>query len=175
MPVRMSWSPIVYLLGQRRGGHVLGSADVPGSGMARCTTNLFQMNRTMSAPSVAAMKPAPWSYRYQPIVWPMKVARKAPAIPSRVVRMKPPGLFGPGESTRAMMPAIKPTTMIQMMPDTGASSRFMSTGAVSALEPLVAFAVVAAALFDPLQPTIAVAGLVRIVLIKTRVHAGLAG
>jgi hypothetical protein len=30
--------------------------------------------------------------------------------------MKPEGLLGPGESTRAMMPATKPTTMIQMMP-----------------------------------------------------------
>src|SRR6478672_2766856 len=50
------------------------------------------------------------------MAWPMKVARNAPAMPSTVVRMNPPGLFGPGERIRAMMPAIKPTTMIQMMP-----------------------------------------------------------
>jgi hypothetical protein len=31
-------------------------------------------------------------------------------------RMKPLGLLGPGESSRAMMPATKPTMMIQMMP-----------------------------------------------------------
>ncbi len=37
-------------------------------------------------------------------------------MPSIVVRMKPLGLFGPGDSMRAMMPAMKPTTMIQIMP-----------------------------------------------------------
>src|SRR5258708_11246003 len=47
---------------------------------------------------------------------PRKVARNAPAIPITVVRMKPVGLFGPGESMRAMMPATKPTMMTQMMP-----------------------------------------------------------
>src|SRR5207245_9725993 len=46
----------------------------------------------------------------------MKVARNAPAMPSTVVRMKPVGLFWPGERMRAMMPATKPTTMIQIMP-----------------------------------------------------------
>jgi hypothetical protein len=30
--------------------------------------------------------------------------------------MKPDGLFGPGYSMRAMIPATKPTTMIQRMP-----------------------------------------------------------
>ena len=74
------------------------------------------MNSTAKAPTVAAMKPAPWSARYQPIVWPMKVARKAPAMPSTVVRMKPVGVFGPGDSQRAIRPATKPMTMIQMMP-----------------------------------------------------------
>src|SRR5215475_282827 len=115
--------------------------------------------------------------RYQPIVWPIKVARKAPAIPSTVVRMKPLGLFGPGESMRAMMPAMKPTTMIQMKPDTGTSlaSYVEGCSAVSAFEPLVAFAVIAAALFDPLHPTIAIVGLVRVVLIEAGLHAGLAG
>src|SRR5262245_15737058 len=51
----------------------------------------------------------------------MKVARKAPAIPSTVVRRKPLGSFGPGESTRAIRPAMKPITMIQMMFDTSTS------------------------------------------------------
>ena len=37
-------------------------------------------------------------------------------MPSTVVKMKPLGLLGPGESSRAMMPATKPTMMIQMMP-----------------------------------------------------------
>src|SRR3954464_1192969 len=37
-------------------------------------------------------------------------------MPSTVVRMNPLGLFGPGESMRAMIPAIKPTMMIQRMP-----------------------------------------------------------
>src|SRR6202000_2777347 len=50
------------------------------------------------------------------MAWPTKVARNAPTMPSTVVKMKPLGLFGPGESSRAMMPATKPTTMIQMMP-----------------------------------------------------------
>ncbi len=36
-------------------------------------------------------------------------------MPSTVVRMKPLGLLGPGESSRAMMPAIKPTMMILIM------------------------------------------------------------
>src|SRR5262245_26962326 len=69
----------------------------------------------MTAPTVAPMKPAPWSSRYQPTAWPMNVARKAPAMPSAVVRMKPLGSFGPGESTRAIRPATKPIMMIQMM------------------------------------------------------------
>src|SRR5664279_5799095 len=46
----------------------------------------------------------------------MKVARKAPAMPSTVVRMNPPGLLGPGDSSRAIIPATKPTMMIQRMP-----------------------------------------------------------
>jgi hypothetical protein len=50
------------------------------------------------------------------MAWPMKVARNAPAMPITVVRMKPDGLFGPGESMRAMIPATKPTMMTQMMP-----------------------------------------------------------
>jgi hypothetical protein len=45
----------------------------------------------------------------------MNVATNAPAIPSTVVRMKPFGSFGPGESTRAIRPATKPMMMIQMM------------------------------------------------------------
>ena len=52
-------------------------------------TNRFQTNRTTSAPIVAPMRPAPWSSRYQPTVWPMNVAMNAPAMPSTVVRMKP--------------------------------------------------------------------------------------
>jgi hypothetical protein len=43
----------------------------------------------------------------------MKVARNAPTMPSTVVKMKPLGLFGPGAKMRAMMPAMKPITMIQ--------------------------------------------------------------
>src|SRR5512146_896887 len=47
--------------------------------------------------------------------WPMKVARNAPAMPSTVVRMNPLGLFGPGESSRAIIPAMKPTMMMWIM------------------------------------------------------------
>src|SRR5262245_14212677 len=45
----------------------------------------------------------------------MNVARKAPAMPSAVVTMKPLGSFGPGESTRAIRSAMRPIMMIQMM------------------------------------------------------------
>src|SRR6185437_7380076 len=49
------------------------------------------------------------------MVWPIQVARNAPTMPSTVVRMNPLGLLGPGESNRAIMPAIKPTMMILIM------------------------------------------------------------
>src|SRR5580693_8155570 len=74
------------------------------------------MNSTTIAPTVAAMKPAPWSARYQPTAWPMKVATNAPAMPSAVVRRKPAGLLGPGASSRAMTPATKPTNTIHRIP-----------------------------------------------------------
>src|ERR1700724_1293702 len=47
-----------------------------------------------------------------------KVATNALAIPSPVVSMKPFKLFGPGARKRAMMPTMKPITMIQIMFDT---------------------------------------------------------
>src|SRR3954453_4925599 len=47
---------------------------------------------------------------------PMNVAKNAPTIPSTVVKIKPLGLFGPGDSSRASIPATKPTMMIQRMP-----------------------------------------------------------
>src|ERR1700739_537737 len=50
------------------------------------------------------------------MAWPIKVARNAPTMPRMVVRMKPLGLFGPGDRKRAMMPATKPTMMIQIKP-----------------------------------------------------------
>src|ERR1700704_5103721 len=46
----------------------------------------------------------------------MKVARNAPTMPRMVVRINPDGLFGPGDSSRAIIPATKPTMMIQRMP-----------------------------------------------------------
>src|SRR5690349_10422666 len=52
----------------------------------------------------------------------MNVARNEPTIPSTTVKTKPLGLFGPGERKRAMMPATKPTTMIQMTPDIDTSA-----------------------------------------------------
>ena len=61
------------------------------------------------------------------MVWPMKVVTKAPAIPSAVVRMKPLGSFGPGETTRAIRPAMKPMMMIQMMFHTTISRDYDST------------------------------------------------
>src|SRR4029077_14121998 len=57
----------------------------------------------------------------QPMVWPMKVEMKAPAIPTRVVRINPRGLFGPGESIRAIRPAMKPMMITHMMLDTAIS------------------------------------------------------
>ena len=46
-------------------------------------------------------------------------------MPRTTVNTNPVGLFGPGDRNRAMMPATKPTTTIQMIPDTGLSlSRF---------------------------------------------------
>src|ERR671910_699435 len=36
-------------------------------------------------------------------------------MPSKVVRINPVGLFGPGERSRAMIPATKPMIMIQRM------------------------------------------------------------
>src|SRR5262245_45338915 len=47
-------------------------------------------------------------------------------------------------------------------------------GACSALQALVALAVVAAALLNPFQIAVGVAGLVGVVLVKAGVHAGLA-
>src|SRR6516164_3034488 len=44
---------------QRLGGGAFGSAGTPGSRTTRWTTSLFQMNNTISAPSVAVMRPAP--------------------------------------------------------------------------------------------------------------------
>jgi hypothetical protein len=41
--------------------------------------------------------------------------------------MKPLGSFGPGESTRAIRPAMKPTMMIQMMLHTTISHDCKST------------------------------------------------
>jgi len=42
-------------------------------------------------------------------------------MPRTTVNTNPVGLFGPGDKNRAMMPATKPTTTIQMTPDTGLS------------------------------------------------------
>jgi hypothetical protein len=70
------------------------------------------------------------------MVCPMKVARKAPAIPSTVVRRKPLGSFGPGESTRAIRPAMKPITMIQMMFDTSTSDYELSLPPTSSVATL---------------------------------------
>ena len=36
-------------------------------------------------------------------------------MPRIAVRMKPPGLLGPGEMNLAMMPATKPMMMVQMI------------------------------------------------------------
>ena len=55
--------------------------------------------------------------------WPIKVATNAPTIPRTVVRIKPDGPFGPGDTKRAMRPATSPITMIQMIFDTMATSQ----------------------------------------------------
>src|SRR6476469_5942723 len=85
------------------------------------------------------------------MAWPIHVATNAPAMPSTVVRMKPLGLFGPGESRRAIIPAIKPTMMIQRMPLMavalsnvlgGNAARRNTRRAVSASKPAGQFSVV---------------------------------
>src|SRR5487761_2790619 len=61
----------------------------------------------------------------------MAVARNAPAMPSAVVRRNPLGLFGPGESSRAIIPATKPTIMmciIPVVPLKKSSKRWMLAG-----------------------------------------------
>ena len=58
-------------------GGALGSVGTPGSRTTPRTTSRFQMNKTRIAPVVAPIRPAPWSSRYQPITWPMKVAKGA--------------------------------------------------------------------------------------------------
>ena len=58
--------------------------------------NAPQTTSTMIAPTVAPMNPALCPSWYHPIAWPRKVATNAPAMPSRVVRMKPDGSLGPG-------------------------------------------------------------------------------
>src|SRR5262249_2298154 len=53
-----------------------------------------QITSTITAPTMAPIKPAPSPARYQPIAWPRKVATNAPTIPNcRLVRnawMNPP-------------------------------------------------------------------------------------
>jgi hypothetical protein len=56
---------------------------------------MCQMKSTMSAPTIAPIRPAPSPGRYHPSAWPTLVATKAPMMPRVAVRMKPPGLFGP--------------------------------------------------------------------------------
>jgi hypothetical protein len=50
-----------------------------------------------------------------------------------VVRIKPDGLFGPGDKKRAMSPQTKPTMMSPMIPDT-------DTTTSSGLEPRLYYA-----------------------------------
>src|SRR4051794_11664780 len=78
--------------------------------------NIPHTTRTMIAPTVAPISPAPSPAWYHPIACPRKVATKAPAIPSRVVRTKPEGSLGPGCSSFAMTPATKPMMIVQSMP-----------------------------------------------------------
>src|SRR6185436_15933375 len=58
------------------------------------------------------------------MLWPMNVATKAPAIPSTMVTKKPGGLFGPGSRKRAIRPARRPISAIQMMPGMTTSQFF---------------------------------------------------
>ena len=47
------------------------------------------------------------------MAWPTKVATNAPTMPRMVVRMKPDGLFGPGESKRATMRAVRAQELLR--------------------------------------------------------------
>jgi hypothetical protein len=110
-----------------KGGGETGASDVSdGRGFLLHTAKRKRKARTVACTadssrlledvaSVANLAQAPWSSRYQPTVWPMKVATNAPAIPSTVVSMKPFGSFGPGETNRAIRPAMKPIKIIQKM------------------------------------------------------------
>ena len=55
--------------------------------MVRVETRRCQMNSTTPAPTVAPIRPAPWSMRYQPMACPRYVATNAPAIPLINVRV----------------------------------------------------------------------------------------
>jgi hypothetical protein len=74
-----------------------------------------QMPNTITAPTIEAMIPAPWPGPYRWIARPRKVATTPPTIPSTVVRRKPCGLLGDGDSYLAMKPATAPTIMAQMI------------------------------------------------------------
>ena len=55
--------------------------------------------------------------------------------------MKPEGLFGPGETSRAMMPATKPTMMTQIMPLIVLLSRTMREIRIDQIRPDTSFSV----------------------------------
>jgi hypothetical protein len=74
-----------------------------------------QTSKTITAPTVAPMSPAPSSARYQPTACPRYVATKAPTIPSSVVRTNPDGSLSPGVMNLAITPAINPMMILQMM------------------------------------------------------------
>ena len=62
----------------------------------------------MIATMTEAIKPAPWPALYQPMNCPMIPARNDPAIPSRIVIIKP--MFSlPGTTSLAMRPIFFPT------------------------------------------------------------------
>ena len=75
-----------------------------------------QINRTITAPTTAPIKPAPSPGRYQPKDCPRNVATKAPTMPRIVVRMNPLGSFFPGVMNFAITPATKPMIIVQMIP-----------------------------------------------------------
>lgn len=61
----------------------------------------------MIAPTIEKMNPADCPSWYQPTARPIQPARSAPAMPSSMVMMIPPGSF-PGIINLAIAPTIKP-------------------------------------------------------------------
>jgi hypothetical protein len=85
----------------------------PSSSGARRAAIIPQIDKTITAPTTAPIKPAPSPGRYQPKDWPRNVATKAPTMPRILVSMNPLGSFLPGVMNFAITPATKPMMIVR--------------------------------------------------------------